>query len=262
MIRNIAIAAFGAILLGSLPAHAQDMPELDGAPGPLNIPKPAPVQPKPAQPKPSTVRPAQSKPVATKTTQPKPVIPAASTADAARLKATEDRLAKQADAQATEAARLSKLAADLNTRQASLDARAAAIDADEKRLAGQETALVAKQAELDRKLADASKTAPDRQLATRDDALVPPLNTQPGRTRRDAGLDLAAAKRSCMLEAQSEARARNFFSASYDTEPRLNQRTMELRGLMRLDDRRGYRLVDTVCELSPDGEAEYIDFLR
>ena len=80
--------------------------------------------------------------------------------------------------------------------------------------------------------------------------------------RRDAGLDLAAAKRSCMLEAQSEARARNFFSASYDTEPRLNQRTMELRGLMRLDDRRGYRLVDTVCELSPDGEAEYIDFLR
>ena len=77
-----------------------------------------------------------------------------------------------------------------------------------------------------------------------------------------AGLDLAAAKRSCALEVEAQARARSYFSASYDGEPRFNFRTLELRGIMRLDDRRGYRLVDTVCELTPDGEVEYVDFLR
>ncbi len=266
MIRRMLIAAIGSVLLGCLPAQAQDMPELDGAPGPLKIPKAAPAQSKPA---PVQSRPPQSKISQPKAMQPKATTPASAkpSASAAQLQAIEDRLAKQADAQSAEAARLARQAGDLKVLGAALEARAADLAAAEKRLFNQRTeqeaALAAKQAELDRKLAAASQPAPGRQLAARDDDTpVPPRHTPPGRSDRTTGLDFETAKRSCALEAQAEARARNYVAASYDTEPRLNTRTMELRGLVRLDDRRGYRLVDSVCELSPDGDAEYFEFLR
>jgi chromosome segregation ATPase len=257
MIRRLAIAVIGSVLLGCLPAQAQeqDMPELDGAPGPLRIPRAAPVQPKPAPPK---------------ITRPKAATQKVTPSKAAQLKATQDQLARQAEAQKAEAARLAQQAADLQAREAALDTRAAGLAATEKRLASQRTqqeaALAAKEAELDRKLAAADRPDADegRQYASDADAspAMPPGNTQSGRRLRSTGVDLAAARRSCIRAATDEARARDYFSARYDTEPRFNQRTGELRGLMRLEDRRGYRIIDSVCELDANGEAEYVTFLR
>lgn len=281
MIRKLAIAAIGSVLLGCATAQAQDLPELDGAPGPLRVPKTAPVQPKPAPAKPTPAKPtpakptsakptpAKSKPAPAKAVAPDKTAPVASKSSpsAAQLTAMEARLAGQAEAQSAQAARLAQQAADLKAREARLDVRAADLAAAEKRLADQraqqEADLAAKAADLDRRLAAASRAQPERASASRDgDAPVPPAAEVSERSYRSPGLDLALAKRSCAVEAQAEARARNYVSASYDSEPRLNRRTMELRGLMRLDDLRGYRLVDSVCELTPEGEAAYFEFLR
>ena len=37
---------------------------------------------------------------------------------------------------------------------------------------------------------------------------------------------------------------------------------LQLRGAMRLEDRRGYVIVDTICEIDADGEALNFAFLR
>ena len=54
-----------------------------------------------------------------------------------------------------------------------------------------------------------------------------------------------------------EALDRDFYSARYQSAPRLFE--SKLRGAMRLDDSRGYLLVDTICELDDDGRA--VDFV-
>ena len=59
-----------------------------------------------------------------------------------------------------------------------------------------------------------------------------------------------------------EAIDRDFYSARYQSAPRLFERERELRGLMRMDDRRGYLLVDTVCELDEDGSVLHFELLR
>ena len=51
---------------------------------------------------------------------------------------------------------------------------------------------------------------------------------------------------------------RDFYSARYQNSPQYYEDTGEFRGLMRMDDRRGFVLVDTICEL--DDEGRVIDF--
>jgi len=125
MARNLLIAALAGAMLAALPAHAQESePALDGAPPPLQLPRPAPPAPKPAAPKPAV-------------------------SDSA-LKAEQARLARQAEAQKSEQARLASLAADLEARRQRLDIR--------------EQALAAQEAEYTRKMAslDQLPTAPLR----------------------------------------------------------------------------------------------------
>lgn len=234
MARHLMIAALaGAMLAITLPAHAQeDMPELDGGPPPLRVPKAEP--PKPA---------------------PKPSAPATTNATAqARLKAEQDRLTRQADAQKAEAARLATLAADLKTQQARLDARATALAAEEKRLAqlraDQDADYAKKVADLDRQRA----AIPSRQIADAEPAPPPLRAPQPRRVR----FTYDDARRACTQAGMSEAIDRDFYSARYDSAPHYFEDERELRGVMRMQDRRGFLLVDTVCELDRDGEV--IDF--
>jgi len=254
MIRKIAFAGLGSMLLGCLPAHAQEMPDLDGAPPPLKIPAPQVPKSQPAKPK--VVAPAP-KPAS----KPSPVaVDKGSTVEA--------RLAQQAASQKAEQVRLDKQAADLKARQASLDLRAAELAAEEKRLATQrvqqEAELAAQRAELARdsedvarQLAQASaKTAPPAQSAARD--------VEPGARRyRDAGFDRELVLDSCIAASEDAARVQNFYSARYDVQPRFYEgRTLQVRGLMRVEDRRGYRILDTVCDVDADGEVERFAFLR
>jgi hypothetical protein len=224
MARHFALAAFAAATLCALPAaHAQeDMPELDGGPPPLQIPKPAP--PKPA---------------------PKPA-PRVSTVDADKLKAEQARLAKQAEAQKAEQLRLDRQAAELKAEQARLDARAAEIATEEARLA---------------RLRVEQDIAETRQLAERERQREPaPPRASP--RPRTARINYEAARRACTRAGMSEAVDRDFYSARYESAPRLFERERELRGLMRMDDRRGYLLVDTVCELDDEGSVLHFEVLR
>ncbi len=145
MARTILIATLAGALLAAAPAYAQDSDgDLDGAPPPLQIPKPA--APKPAPPKPAVVTPKPSTP-------------------SPNLQAEQARLARQAEAQKIEQARLTSLAADLETRQQRLDIR-------EQALAAQEAEYTRKMASLD----DApraplqSDPAPPRYRVSYDDA--------------------------------------------------------------------------------------------
>jgi len=82
MIRQIVIAGIGSLALMAAPAFAQEVPELDGAPGPLRIP--------------STPKPVEKPPAA----KPKPVAPAAPKANttASISKAEQARRDREADA--------------------------------------------------------------------------------------------------------------------------------------------------------------------
>lgn len=253
MIRKIAIAGLGSILLGCLPAYAQEMPDLDGAPPPLKIP--APQVPKPAP------KPAIAKPVP----KPTPVV-------TDKGATAEARLAQQAAAQKAEQVRLEKQAADLKARQASLDARAAELAAEERRLATQrvqqEAEVAAQRAELARdsedvarQLAQASARAPAQ---TEQPAPAVARGVEPGERRyRYDDLDREVALDSCIAASEDAARVQNFYSARYDVEPRFYQgRTLQVRGLMRVEDRRGYRILDTVCDVDADGDVQRFAFLR
>jgi hypothetical protein len=212
------------------------MPELDGGPPPLQIPKPAPPKPAP-------------KPVAKPAPRPAPRV---STADADKLKAEQARLAKQAEAQKAEQLRLDRQAAELKAEQARLDARAAEIAAEETRLARlrveQDIAETRQLAERERQRV----AAPPIQSAELPEEPAPPRASPRPRMARinyeGAGM--------------SEAVDRDFYSARYESAPRLFERERELRGLMRMDDRRGYLLVDTVCELDDDGSVLHFEVLR
>ncbi len=242
-------------MLGCLPAHGQgvpallqDVPELEGGPGSRPVAKPAPAKP-------------QAKPKTAPQTAQKPSPPAAS-----RLKADEARLAEQVAAQKVEQTRLAQQAADLKSREAALDARAAELAAEEKRLAqlrtDQEAQLAARQAELTRQLALASERQQQTAERDRDDDKLPE-DSPDDRSPIRAALDLDAARRSCTLAGEDAAIERRFYSARYDSAPRFYEgRVFELRGLMRLEDRRGYMLVDTTCEVDADGEVQHFAFLR
>lgn len=238
------IAAFAASMFACLPAHAQeDVPELDGGPPPLRIPK---------QPAPQPAKPP-AKP---------PVKPASTTTN---IKAEQDRLAKQAAAQRTEQARLEKRAADLKAEKARLDARAAQLAAEEKRLAqvrfDQDATYTTKMAELARDraaLPPAHQTpnppaSTDRGFAPRDDAPAPPSARS-----RYARISYEEARRACSRAGTAEAIDRDFDTARYQNSPQFREDVRELRGLMRMDGRRGFVLVDTVCEL--DDEGRVVDF--
>jgi hypothetical protein len=290
MVRKIAIAALAAAMFGCLPvlapaAYAQETDELEGAPGWQKAVKPAPVQAqKPPPPQKKAVPPAPT------------VVPKQAQVSADKLKAEQAKLAQLAEAQKAEQARLAKQAADLKAQQARLDARAAELAAEEKRLAqlriDQESAQAklaqlarereetareaALHSERQRQTADLSAEAnravrpggdPDRNADedAADDEASDDLRGASPQTRRPiyARFDFVAAERSCIRAGEDAALARNFYSARYDGAPSVFQDGgWELRGRMRLQDRRGYLLLDTVCEVDADGEAQRFVFLR
>lgn len=220
MARPLLIAALAGLMLAGASAYAQEVePQLDGAPPPLQIPKPAP--PKPAPPKPVAPKPATA------------VKPATGATDSV-LKAEQDRLARQAEAQKIEQARLASLAADLETRKANLDAR--------------EQALAAQEAEYTRK------------MASLGEQLRPPLQSDPVPPRYRISYD--DARRACTRAGMSEALDQDFYSARYEFAPRFFERQREMRGVMRMDDRDGYLSVDTVCQLDANGAVVRFDVLR
>ena len=244
MIRKIAAAGLASLLLGCLPAHAQeiqDVPELEGAPGPLKIP---PAQPRP-QPKPQVKAPVAA---------PKP---SAQTSDNAQVLA----------AQRAEQARLDKQAAELRAQQVRLETRAAELSAREKGLSEREARLAAEQAELARQsdevarqLAEASVRAAPAPVARRDEAPAHEDEDQPSLYAR---IDREEAIRACAEAGDDEARARRYYSARYGSEPQFYAgRISELRGVMRVEDRRGYLILDSVCRVDADGDVRSFTFLR
>jgi colicin import membrane protein len=239
----------------------QAPPELDGAPGSRAVDTPPPLK-------------IPAKPAAKKTTTP----------DVA--KAQQAKLSQQAEAQKAEQARLARQADELKAQQARLDARAAEIAAEEKRIeklrvdtAAQQAAedkrltqlradaqakLAAQPAELTRKQQEASRAAAAAlEPPTESEAPPPAPDTRDQRQPSSPRLVFAAARRSCTWAGEQAARARDYDDAQYDDEPRLYQRDgWELRGRMRLQDRGGYRLVDTVCEVDDAGEVQRFALLR
>lgn len=247
MARSFALAAFAAAVFCALPAaHAQgDIPELEGGPPPLQIPKPAP--PKPAPPKPAPPKPTPPKAAA------KPA-----TASTDLLRAEETRLARQAEAQKAAQLRLDRQSAELKSEQTRLDARAAQLATEERRLAqlriDQEAAYTQKLAQLERR-----RIAPPASQPAQSAEL--PATSAPSRARpRLSRINYESARRACTRAGMDEAIDRDFYSARYESTPRLFDR--ELRGVMRMDDRRGYLLVDTVCELDDDGIVMNFEMLR
>lgn len=237
MARHLMIAALLGALCIAAPAHAQqDTPELDGAPPPLRVPAPAPPKPKPQPPKPA----------------PKPAAPASTTTSAA-LKAEEARLARQAEAQKAEAARLAAEAESLKAEQARLEARATAIAAEEKRLAQLRTDQEADYRRQLAELQDQRATPPEPAAEP-----PPPAPTRPIRVR----VTYDDARRACSRAGVSRAVDLDFSYARYENAPHWFERERELRGLMRMDDRRGYMLVDTVCTLDASGAVEHFELLR
>jgi hypothetical protein len=221
MARSFVLAAFAAAVFCALPAaHAQnELPELDGGPPPLQIPKPAP-KPAPKAPPPA----------------------AASSVD--NLKA--------------EQLRLNRLAAELQSEQARLDARAAQLTTEERRLAqlrtDQAAAYTQKLAELERQRAAPPASQPMQS------AELPGTPFPPRARPRLSRINYESARRACTRAGMDEALHRDFYSARYESAPRLFDR--ELRGVMRMDDRRGYVLVDTICELDDDGTVLDFAMLR
>lgn len=269
MIRNIAIAVLAATMLGAIPAAiAQEVPELEGAPGYRSAQQDA------------AARAEAQKKAAQQAAQKQ----AQTTAD--KLKADQAKIAQQAAAQKTEQARLAKQAEDLRLQQARLDARAAELAAEEKRL----TQLRADQQSEATRLAELTRQR-ERDAALRSERdtqtaalppqeIIPPLNAPPLRNepaidendrrpetspRRPAlaRLDFGAARRSCVRAAEEEALDRDFYSARYDGSPSFYPNEgWEIRGRMRLEDRRGYLIVDSVCEVDSNSEVRHFAFLR
>mgnify|MGYP000944155921 CR=1 FL=1 len=256
MIRQVIIAGIGAALLAGAPALAQEMPELEGAPGPLRIPPPV-VKPSPE--KAPVAKPKAAAPVASKTT----------TTASVAAKAEEARLGREAEDLRLERVRLDKQAAELKTRQVLLDARAADLAAKEKGVAAREKELAEDKAQLARDTEDVA-----RQLAHAARAETPAAApaSAPAVARRvepserrfgDEGLDREIALDVCIDASRDAARVQNFYSARYDVEPRFYEgRYLQVRGMMRVEDRRGYRILDTLCEVDAEGDVQRFVFLR
>ena len=69
--------------------------------------------------------------------------------------------------------------------------------------------------------------------------------------------DFQTVQRDCSMAGIREAWNRNFYSAQYDEGPKLieGRNGWEMRGKMRLHDRRGYAYADSWCEVGRNGEA-------
>lgn len=82
--------------------------------------------------------------------------------------------------------------------------------------------------------------------------------------RRRDRIDFQRAQESCSKAAIQEAWRRGFYSAQYEGGPRIewDRGRPEMRGRMRLHDRRGYSYANTSCELRRNSEAADFDFLR
>ena len=324
MHRTIAVSAFAAALFATLPAFAQEVPELAGAP-PAVFPKAPPPPPlKTPAPAPKTTAKPAAKP-APVSPSPKPAKSSAQAQqDAAdKLEAEQAKLEQQADAEAQQLlarqqaeqqqaqqqqAKAKQVAADrLKTDQAKLDQQASAQKAEQARLAKLSAGLTARETELARRAAELDaqeqrlaqlkqqqESKSKTQLATadrrdtppalkveddavdEDDAVIgggpadlpPPAADLPSRDLRArvptfARLDYDAALQQCRRAGEDAAYARRFDSAEYDGEPRVfNNEGWELRGRMRLEDRRGYVTVNTVCEVDADGEVRHFALLR
>ena len=260
MIRQLVIAGIGSLALG-LPAFAQEMPELEGAPGPLRIPPPfvkAPAEKAPAA-KPKAVAPVAPKPAA----------------KASISKAEEARRDREAEDLRLERVRLDKQAAELKSRQALLDARAADVAAKEKGVAEREKELAEDKAQLARdtedvarQLAHAAQTEPARPASApaAAPALAPAVERRVEPRDRQYSYDAVDhdyAIDVCVDASRDAARVQNFYSASYDVQPRFYEgRYLQVRGMMRVEDRRGYRILDTLCEVDRDGDVQRFVFLR
>jgi hypothetical protein len=229
MLRTIAIGAVAMSLLGSLQAHAQQevIPPLAGGPG---------------------SRPSQD----------------------ADLKSEQARLARQAEAQKAEQTRLARQAQDLAAREARLKVREAELAAEEKRLTELEANLkadgAATLADLIRETDSAREEAALRRAQPEEDASAPgdiEDAETPARPLEYAGIDFERAERACARAGEDAAQARNFYSARYDSEPRLQRNGgWQLFGWMRLMDRRGYIVVRTVCALDESGGVQHFAILR
>ncbi len=290
MIRAVLIA--GAVAaLGCLAAQAQEVPELEGAPGyqatQEQAARRAEIQKQVEQAQKKAEQQAAQKQALEQAALKRA---AADKAKVDQARAEQAQLAKQAEAQKAEQARLVKQAEALKLQQAKLDARAKELAVEEQRLArlrrDVEAEQASRQAELARQREEATRqpTGQDRPAAqgevqtAESSAVEPGLAAReendethvdraiaPWETRRRAisRVDFDAAERSCMRVAQERAQERDFYSARYDGAPHFYQGSeLELRGRMRLQDRRGYMLVDSVCEVGADGEAQRFAFLR
>lgn len=282
-------------LEGAPGTHATDLPPLPPKP----VERPAPKKPQPAAVKTTSVQTAQKlaqQAEAQKAEQARlarqaddlKARQAALDARAASLAAEEKRLAQlhaeaaqgklaqQTEAQKAAQAQLAKQAEDLKARQAALDARAASLAAEENRLAQlhaeEEAKLAARQAELTKQQAEAGRiaerpgpTANPRGRLNVDEDVAGEGDANPRYLRNPTSprLVFAAARRACTSAAEDEAAARHFENAAYDGEPRLYQRRgWELRGRMRLENGRGYLLVDTVCEVDDTGQVKHFSLFR
>jgi hypothetical protein len=270
MIRT-AVAGLAAAMLSCLPAYAQEV-ELEGAPGYRAAQEQAARQA-------AAQKQAAQKQAAQKQAQ----------AAADKVKADQAKLARQTETQKAEQARLAKQAEDLDAREAKLKARAAELAAEEKRLAQAREDLETEQAnaraELARLREETGRPAPaEVEIAESSGEASQPAGgnasaedepnaveegddwrVAPGGDRRRTLVraNFDQAERSCTRAAQGRALDRGFYSARYDGPPHIYEDGgLELRGRMRLQDRRGYMLVDTVCEVDGEGEARRFIFLR
>jgi hypothetical protein len=75
--------------------------------------------------------------------------------------------------------------------------------------------------------------------------------------------DFQTVQRACSRAGVNEAWNRNYYSAQYHDSPRIvdGRYGWEMRGKMRLHDRRGHSYVNTVCDYNRNGNAR-IEFLR
>jgi hypothetical protein len=277
MLRNIVICSLAAAGLGSLPAQAQQevIPPLAGGPGSRSTEQEVARQVA-----------AQNKAMADKIKADQAKLSqqaAAQKAEQARLvkqaedlKAREARLEARAAELAAEEKRLGQLrngqpcaqSEDLSALEARLKAREAELDAAEERLA---------QLEADLKTDNASTLADlIRETDEARDARLQSEEAPAGADARDeledlpdtrrpvyAGFDFDSAERSCTRAGEDAAQTRNYYSARYDAEPRLQRNGgWQLFGWMRLSDRRGYVVVRTICALDDAGDVQHFAFLR
>jgi hypothetical protein len=77
-------------------------------------------------------------------------------------------------------------------------------------------------------------------------------------------VDFQRAQESCSRAGIQEAWSRGYYSAQYEGGPRIEngRRGPEMRGRMRLHDRKGYSFKETICGLRRGGEAADFDFVR